>query len=522
MGNLFSFIQSQKNFFGRKRTPENPSLPIQNKKIPVRKNIWGMMLAAGLSTALLFSGCGEKGAVKLDPKRPVVVTIWHYYNSAQKIAFDELVSEFNQTEGQSRGIIVESHNHGDISQLEQSILDAFGKKVGSSDPPNIFATYADVALTVDQMGYLADLGNYLTEKDMEAFLPSYLEEGRIGKDHALKIFPIAKSTEILMINQTDWDVFAKQTDCTFDMLSTKEGLVEVGKKYYEWTDAKTPDVLNDGKAFYGRDAVANLFITGSMQLGCEIFKGKDDGTVELDLQEDVLRRIWDVYYVPHLYGWFGSYGRFRSDDAKVGDIIALTGSTSSASYFPSEIVLEDSTTYPIDVAVLPSTVFEGGEPYSVQQGAGMSVTKSTQQEEYASVVFLKWFTQAQRNLSFSVSSGYLPVKTEVSNSAVLMKQLEEENMELPDAMILTLRTALDMTGDYTLYTNQSFNNGSTARKVLEYHLKDYLAKDLEKVEAQMQNGIPRAEAAAVFDTEEHFQNWLQSFTSALRAAVSGS
>lgn len=55
-------------------------------------------------------------------------------------------------------------------------------------------------------------------------------------------------------------------------LSTMEGLAETAGKYYDWTDSLTPDIPNDGKAFYGRDAMANLFIIGSMQLGTEIFK----------------------------------------------------------------------------------------------------------------------------------------------------------------------------------------------------------------------------------------------------------
>jgi len=34
---------------------------------------------------------------------------------------------------------------------------------------------------------------------------------------------------------------------------------------------KTPDVPDDGKAFFGRDAMANYMLVGSMQLGTEIF-----------------------------------------------------------------------------------------------------------------------------------------------------------------------------------------------------------------------------------------------------------
>ena len=46
-------------------------------------------LAAVLALAL--AGCGDKSP--LDPKNPVSLTVWHYYNGSQQAAFDALVEE---------------------------------------------------------------------------------------------------------------------------------------------------------------------------------------------------------------------------------------------------------------------------------------------------------------------------------------------------------------------------------------------------------------------------------------------
>ena len=65
---------------------------------------------------------------------------------------------------------------------------------------------------------------------------------------ALYIFsPVAKSTEITMINKTDWEPFAEATGTTVEELATTEGITEVAQRYYEWTDEQTPDVPDDGK-----------------------------------------------------------------------------------------------------------------------------------------------------------------------------------------------------------------------------------------------------------------------------------
>lgn len=67
--------------------------------------------------------------------------------------------------------------------------------------------------------------------------------------------------------------------------------------------------------------------------------------------------------------------------------------------------MEDGASYAIECTMLSVPTFAGGEGAIVQQGAGMVVTKSDESTEYAATAFLKWVTEAQRNIGFSVSSG---------------------------------------------------------------------------------------------------------------------
>ena len=110
----------------------------------------------------------------------------------------------------------------------------------------------------------------------------------------------------------------------------------VAKRYYEWTDSLTPDIPDDGKAFYGRDSMSNYFIIGMKQLGADIFDVKD-GQVTIQADKEKVRRLWDNYYVPYVNGYFASMGKFRSDDVKTGDILAYTGSCASSMYFPDQV-----------------------------------------------------------------------------------------------------------------------------------------------------------------------------------------
>ena len=164
---------------------------------------------------------------------------------------------------------------------------------------------------------------------------------------------------MLVLNKTDWDAFAEATGASYDDLADIEGLAATARRYYEWTDERTPDIPDDGRAFFGRDAMANYMLIGSMQLGQEIFE-VSDGKMTLHFDKAVARKLWDNYYIPFIKGYFAATGRFRSDDIKTGNIIAYVGASSGVSFFPETVSVSDSESYPIEMDVLPCPQFDGG------------------------------------------------------------------------------------------------------------------------------------------------------------------
>lgn len=341
------------------------------------------LAAACVILSSVLSGCGDTGTENydklLDKDSPVAITIWHYYNGIQQTQFDDMVAEFNNTVGMEKGIIVEAFSKNSVNELADSVVASLNNDAGADALPNIFGTYAETAYIADKKGALADISRFFTDEELGEYVDEYIAEGRINLgsgDESLKIFPVAKSTEIMMINVTDWAKFAEAENVFFDDLSTWEGLAATAEKYYNYTDGLTPDIPNDGKAFFGRDSIANYMVTGAKQLGCAFAEPDGDGNVVVSADKEVLRRLWENYYVPFVKGYYAADSRFRSDDMKTGNIIAMVCSNSAASYCPNEVTINDDHTYPIDIAVLHVPNFEGCDPYIVQQGAGMSVVKS--------------------------------------------------------------------------------------------------------------------------------------------------
>lgn len=477
-------------------------------RIKMKKEI--CLTLVGLLGGIMLTACGTTNYAKLlDKDSPVTITVWHYYNGIQQIQFDEMVNEFNNTTGKELGIIVEANSKNSINELSQSVLAAVNHEPGADELPDIYGNYAETAYQIDKLGMLVDLSKYMTEEELGEYVEEYMEEGSLGQEGALKIFPTAKSTEIMMLNLTDWEKFAGQCGVSFEDMTTWEGLAAVAEQYYEYTDSLTPDIANDGKAFFGRDSLANYMLVGAKQLGNEFVTVSKDGTLTASVDKETMRKLWDNYYVPYVKGYYKAENRFRTDDAKIGSIIALVGSTTGATYYPTEVTINDDYTYPIENVVLPVPNFEGYDSYIVQQGAGMSVLKSNEKTEYACVVFLKWLTQAQRNIQFSINSGYLPVKEEANNFEDIAHYGKEEGIS--DTMLNTFQVAIDEINSSTLYTSIPYENSAQVRDYIADKMQDTAKEANAAASERISRGEDRDSVWESYTDDKAFDTWFEKF-----------
>ncbi|MFT8350284.1 extracellular solute-binding protein [Clostridium saccharoperbutylacetonicum] len=265
--------------------------------------------------------------------------------------------------------------------------------------------------------------------------------------------------------------------------------------------------------------MANYMMVGSKELGEEIFK-IEDGKVNVNLNEKVMRKLWDDFYVPYINGHYGAYGRFRSDDTKTGDIIAFVGSTPGAEYFPSSVIKNDETSYPIDCMVLPIPKFENYKGYMPEQGAGIVLTKSDRKHEYAVTEFLKWFTDVERNTEFSIKSGYLPVKKDANNINFIKSKIAKNNdLDISQKLQDAIFTAIDQENSNEFYFVKAFNGSNKARDILEKAMLDKAKLDREEIQKQLNNGISKKDLINKYDTDENFKRWLEKFKNDINNAM---
>lgn len=455
--------------------------------------IFGFMFLCLLSCdAFFFDDNTSKYNIDLilDKNEPVNISIWHYYNSKQKEMFDKLIDEFNASVGLKYGVSVKGiRRAGNASEIASFLSETLSKNSNTDEIPDIFSAYPDTAYEFNRQNLLLDLSDFFTEKEKDEYVKNFLYSSGFGVDDEIKLFPVAKATEVLVINKTAWQPFAEAMGVSHKDLLTWEGLVQVGELYYRWTDSFTLEP-NDGKTFFGRDALSNYILTGTYELGNNIFNVSKTGDVEFKLDKKALRICWDNYYIPFVKGFFGAKGRFRSDDLKTGDIIACVTSTSSATYLPLKVIDSSGNFQVIELDVLPVPHFrKAKKKAAVQQGAGMAVLKSNLQREAASVLFLKWLTDRQRFPEFDLSTGYLPVKKKELEKVLLQPAASDKNaMTVEPVVHKALRVSIETMRNLELYFQPGFKNADKARRLLSDLLEDKAKTDRAKVLENVKNG----------------------------------
>ena len=81
-----------------------------------------------------------------------------------------------------------------------------------------------------------------------------------------------------------------------------EGIAALSKMYYDWTDAKTPDIPGDGKMFFTADSWFNVAQAGMKQLGSSLIEGET-----LNLSGETYAHIFATTYVPAVEGGIAIY-----------------------------------------------------------------------------------------------------------------------------------------------------------------------------------------------------------------------
>ena len=324
---------------------------------------------------LSVTGCMQK-----KDAEPLTVTLWHVYGGEVDSPLNDLIKRFNSTVGAEQNIRVKVELVSNSGSIHKSVLAAANNDPGAPSLPDMFVSYPKTVLALPDQEILVDYRDYFSEEELSAFIPSFVEEGEV--DGRLVVLPVAKSTEILYVNQTAFDRFSEATGVTMDALKTWEGLFEAAEIYSEWTDAQTPDVPGDGKSMFVHDYYFNYFQVGVESLGESFFDGNRLAF------GPAFEQAWNLLAQASLNGGVWLRGGYATESLRTGNSIVSVASSASILYYSDTVTYSDNTSEEAIINSYPCPVFADGEKLVMQRGAGFCTVKSTPERERAAVTFL--------------------------------------------------------------------------------------------------------------------------------------
>lgn len=413
-----------------------------------------------LAVLLLCTGCS--GTVKKE-EVPTTITVWHVYGGQVDSPLNDLIEQFNRTVGKEQQINVQVTSVSNTNTIHELVLAAANREPGATELPDLFISYPKTVMALPDDSILVDYKDYLSEEELSAFLPAFLEEGTVND--RLVILPVAKSTEIMFINQTIFDRFSQATGVTLEDLDTWEGLFKAAEIYAQWTDEQTPDIPGDAKPMFVHDYYFNYFQVGTESMGEDFFQGEG-----LALGP-AFQIAWEPLAKAALKGGVWLKGGYATEAIRTGDSIVSVASSASILYYSDVVTYPDNTSEDITLISRPCPVFENGDKLVMQRGAGFCLVRSTPEREQAAVSFLKWLTEPERNVAFATRTGYMPV-TRAAFESELPKAIEGLESEKYSSLY---QAYLDTQANYEFYVPPQMETYLSLETTLEDHVRAQLA-----------------------------------------------
>ena len=332
---------------------------------------------------------------------PVQVTLWHNQSGALAKGFEEMIKEFNSSNG--KGVTVKPEFQGNYTQIYQKMLGAIQAGTvpeGVVAVENQVADYARAGIIVEMDPYINSKKNGLSPESLKDIYQPYIDSNRYPQygDRILS-FPFIKSLEVMMVNE---DLLKElgysahpKTWAEFEEMSRKAKVVGADGKVTRW-----------GWAGMGSEA----FLAGVLTRGGSILKSPTEvgfgGAEGLEMLQMYDRCIKEEFcYVPKGFDWQDRFGE--------GNLLFATGTSTGRPF------IKAAFKKPINWSLFGMPTNGTAPSRTIQFGGVIAITRSTPEKQLAVWEFLKWFTDAKQTAKWSVLSSYMPVRASALEDAAL-------------------------------------------------------------------------------------------------------
>ena len=363
-------------------------------------------LSLALVVALVLAACssaaapGSNGGTSSGtaaPEPAFTITFWHGQSGVLGDRLNELIAKFNA----SHKIQVQGQFQGTYDQLYQKVVSAI--QAGSvpdmamvSGPPQTAQYWKAQALTPAQQ--FVDSPDGFTSDQLKDFVPALLNDNSLpvnGKS-TLVSWPFSKSLTLLYYNPDILQQAGVSVPKTWDEF--KQALLAVKAKTSATPFAWTPDVYT----FF----LPYLWSQGGDVLSPDYSKAafnSPQGLAALQYQAD-LALTDKTGQVTQGFDWQNPFAQGK---------VAFAISTSVSRPFIEQAMPKDHT---FKVGMAPVPAGPKGAATDLFGNNLVIFSKTPADHQRAAWLFMKWLTDTDQTVAWSLASGYMPLRLSAQNA----------------------------------------------------------------------------------------------------------
>ncbi len=330
------------------------------------------------------------------------VTFWHAMGGESQKTLKTMVDRFESTHAD---VHIELVGMGNYDALSQKLMGA----VAAKNPPVIAQMYENWTTQLHAGGELVYLDSFvhgqdgLSAEDLVDIYPALLENN--SWDGKLLTLPFNKSVPVYYYNVP---------------MFQKAALAEFPKTWTDFRAAANRLTARDaaGKVeVWGAAGGTDIWIFGSMlhQRGSR-FLEQEDGRPLFNGEEGVEALQFQVEMVLKDRVQNTDVGRTPMDDFLVGKMATLTGSST----WRAPVV--DKESFAVGMAPVPTW----GIPAAIVYGTNIGMfRRATPEQKAAAWKFIKWFTNPEQQVEWSLGTWYVPVHRRSLEDPRMVERLAE-------------------------------------------------------------------------------------------------
>lgn len=366
------------------------------------------MRKIGMILLALLIGLSNAQYEDVDPNG-ITVTFWHQHTRDRETELLSIVDEFNATNPYGVTVVAEFQGgYGDIFQKMLPLL-------GSSDTPNLVVAYQNQAATYELADGMIDIAPLvdsakwgLSEEDKTDFFAGFYSSDVFPSFGGERLgFPPNRSMEMMYYN-SDWLAELKAADAiSFD------GPPSNPEQFLEASCAAVSNPFStattDGAIGYELAGGASNFASWTFAFGGNIFDYETSQyTYDSPAAVEAMTFIQELFnagcaeVVTERFGDQTNFGAGRT--------LFTVGSSSGMPFYQSAV--DEGAKFNWSVAAIPHTT---EDPVMNIYGASVSIpTGHTPEEELATWLFIKYYTNPEIQAQWAKASNYFPVRQSVA------------------------------------------------------------------------------------------------------------